>query len=158
MNIFKQLNDFCVERNISLATAESCTAGLIASKITSIAGSSYFFRGGVIAYQNDVKVNLLGVSQSLIIERTEVSSGVVEQMAKGVRCNLLSDFSIATSGYSGPSGGTDLNPIGTVFVAISSKDKTISKRFVFSGDRESIVSQSVIKAVDFLLKELKNHS
>jgi PncC family amidohydrolase len=156
MNPFQQLHDLCVETNISIATAESCSVGLLASKITSISGASSFFKGGIIAYQNNIKINILGVSQSIIKEKTEVCSEVVEQMAEGVRNKLLADFSIATSGYAGPTGGTQLNPIGTVFIAISSKEKTISKRFVFAGDRESIVSQAIIKGVSFLLKELKN--
>jgi PncC family amidohydrolase len=156
MNPFQELHDLCVERNISIATAESCTAGLLASKITSISGSSTSFKGGIIAYQNNVKTNLLGVSELIIKEKTEVCSEVVEQMAEAVRNKLLADFSIATSGYAGPTGGTQLNPIGTVFIAISSKEKTISKCCVFAGDRESIVSQAIIKGVSFLLKELKN--
>ena len=154
---FQQLHDLCVEKNMSIATAESCTAGLLASKITSISGASSFFKGGIIAYQNNVKINLLGVSQSIIKEKTEVSSEVVEQMAEGVRDKFLADFAISTSGYAGPSGGTILNPVGTVLIGISSNNKTISKRFLFKGDRESIINQCVITACRFLLKELKNN-
>ena len=77
-------------------------------------------------------------------------------MAEGVRNKFLADFSIATSGYAGPTGGTKLNPIGTVFIAIASTEKTISKRFIFAGDRESVVSQAVIRGVEFLISELKN--
>ena len=123
MNLFQQLHDLCIEKNISIATAESCTAGLLVSRITSISGASSFLKGGIVAYQNDVKINLLKVSQSIIKEETEVCSGVVEQMAKGARHQFLADFSIATSGYAGPTGGTELNPIGTIFIAISSKEK-----------------------------------
>ena len=157
MNPFQQLHDLCVEKKVSIATAESCTAGLLAAKITSIPGASSFFKGGIIAYQNDVKINLLGVSKSLIKEKTEVCAEVVQQMAEGVRNKFLADFSVATSGYAGPTGGSELNPIGTVFIAISSKEKTISKRFVFVGDRESIVSQSVISGAEFLVEVLKNN-
>ena len=157
MNPFQQLHDLCVEKKVSIATAESCTAGLLAAKITSIAGASSFFKGGIIAYQNDVKINLLGVSKSLIKEKTEVCAEVVQQMAQGVRNKFSADFSVATSGYAGPTGGSELNPIGTVFIAISSKEKTISKRFVFVGDRESIVSQSVISGAEFLMEVLKNN-
>jgi|TARA_B110000196_G_scaffold136906_1_gene118555 PncC family amidohydrolase len=156
MNTFQQLHDLCVERDMSIATSESCTAGLLASKITSIVGASSFFKGGIIAYQNNIKINLLGVSKSIIKEETEVSSEVVKQMAEGVRNKFLADFSIATSGYAGPTGGTKLNPIGTVFIAIASTEKTISKRFIFAGDRESVVSQAVIRGVEFLISELKN--
>ena len=157
MNPFQQLHDLCVEKKVSIATAESCTAGLLAAKITSIPGSSSFFKGGIIAYQNYVKINLLGVSKSVIKEKTEVCSEVVQQMAQGVRNKFSADFSVATSGYAGPTGGSELNPIGTVFIAISSKEKTISKRFVFLGDRESIVSQSVISGAEFLMEVLKNN-
>jgi PncC family amidohydrolase len=157
MNPFQQLHDLCVEKKVSIATAESCTAGLLAAKITSIPGASSFFKGGIIAYQNDVKINLLGVSKSVIKEKTEVCAEVVQQMAQGVRNKFSADFSVATSGYAGPTGGSELNPIGTVFIAISSKEKTISKRFVFVGDRESIVSQSVISGAEFLVEVLKNN-
>ena len=157
MNPFQQLHDLCVEKKVSIATAESCTAGLLAAKITSIPGASSFFKGGIIAYQNDVKINHLGVSKSLIKEKTEVCAEVVQQMAQGVRNKFSADFSVATSGYAGPTGGSELNPIGTVFIAISSKEKTISKRFVFVGDRESIVSQSVISGAEFLMEVLKNN-
>ncbi len=156
MNSFQQLHNWCVENDISIATAESCTSGLFASRITSITGSSSFFRGGVIAYQNDIKINLLGVLHSVLEEKTEVCSEVVEQMAKGVRDKFSADFSIAISGYAGPTGGTELNPIGTIFIAISSNKRTVSKRFVFAGVRQSVVNQSVVKGVDFLLEELKN--
>ena len=157
MNPFQQLHDLCVEKKVSIATAESCTAGLLAAKITSIPGASSFFKGGIIAYQNDVKINLLGVSKSVIKEKTEVCAEVVQQMAQGVRNKFSADFSVATSGYAGPTGGSELNPIGTVFIAISSKEKTISKRFVFLGDRESVVSQSVISGAEFLMEVLKNN-
>ena len=157
MNPFQQLHDLCVEKKVSIATAESCTAGLLAAKITSIPGASSFFKGGIIAYQNDIKINHLGVSKSVIKEKTEVCSEVVQQMAQGVRNKFSADFSVATSGYAGPTGGSELNPIGTVFIAISSKEKTISKRFVFVGDRESIVSQSVISGAEFLVEVLKNN-
>ena len=157
MNPFQQLHDLCVEKKVSIATAESCTAGFLAAKITSIPGSSSFFKGGIIAYQNDIKIDHLGVSKSLIKEKTEVCAEVVQQMAQGVRNKFSADFSVATSGYAGPTGGSELNPIGTVFIAISSKEKTISKRFVFLGDRESIVSQSVISGAEFLVEVLKNN-
>ena len=157
MNPFQQLHDLCVEKKVSIATAESCTAGFLAAKITSIAGASSFFKGGIIAYQNDVKIDHLGVSKSLIKEKTEVCAEVVQQMAQGVRNKFSADFSVATSGYAGPTGGSELNPIGTVFIAISSKEKTISKCFVFVGDRESVVSQSVISGAEFLMGVLKNN-
>ena len=155
MNPFLELHDFCIANRISIATAESCTAGRIASEISAISGASLFFNGGLIAYQNNIKVKLLGVSELVIKEKTEVSAEVVEQMAEGVRDRFLADFAISTSGYAGPSGGTILNPVGTVLIGISSNNKTVSQRFLFKGDRQSIINQCVITACRFLLQELK---
>ena len=156
MSYFRQLHDLCIKMNVSVSTAESCTSGLLASNITSFSGASSFFKGGIISYQNDIKVNVLGVSELLIKDKSEVCSEVVEQMAKNVRTRFSSDFSIATSGYAGPEGGTELHPVGTVFIAVSYEKKTTSKRFLFSGERESVVNQSVVKASEFLLKEIKS--
>jgi PncC family amidohydrolase len=155
MNFFQQLHDLCVERNIFIATAESCTAGLIASKLTLKSGSSTFFKGGIIAYQNAIKIKILGVNEQAILHYTEVSTEVVRQMAEGVRKSFSADYSIATSGYAGPSGGTNNNPIGTVFIAISSASGVDVERFVFSGDRQSIVNQTSEKAVSLLYDAIK---
>jgi PncC family amidohydrolase len=157
MNSLQQLRELCVEKNIFIATAESCTSGLLASRITSEDGSSSFFKGGIVAYENSIKIKLLGVSKSLIKEKTAVSLQVAEQMAEGARKIFLVDFSIATSGYAGPSGGTKLNPVGTVFIAVASSEIIISKRFLFEGNRQSIVDQTVVKAIDILVDTLKNH-
>jgi len=155
VNLFRELHDLCIEKQIYLATAESCTAGLLASSIVSISGASLFFKGGVIAYHNDIKIKILGVSKSNIDKKTEVCSEVVEQMAEGVRERLAVDFSLATSGYAGPGGGTELNPTGTIFIAVSSNERTISKRFLFTGDRQSVINKGTVKAVELLLQELK---
>ena len=153
MNYFRQIHELCIKMNVSVSTAESCTSGLLASKITSFSGASSFFKGGIISYQNDIKVNVLGVPELLIKDKSEVCSEVVEQMAKNVRTRFSSDFSIATSGYAGPTGGTELHPIGTVFIAISSKHHTISRRFILPGDRSAVVSQATVAGIQFLLEE-----
>ena len=157
MNFFQQLHDLCVSKEISVVVAESCTSGLIASKLTLKSGSSAFFKGGIIAYQNDIKIKILGVDEQAILQYTEVSTEVVKQMAEGVRKSFLADYSIATSGYAGPSGGTSNNPIGTVFIAISSASGVDVERFVFSGDRQSIVNQASEKAVRLLYDAIKKH-
>lgn len=156
MNLFQKLYDLCIEKGISIATAESCTSGLIASKITTIAGSSAYFKGGVIAYQNEIKIEALDVPAVLINKKTAVCADVTEQMAANVLRKFGSDFSVATSGYSGPTGGTEINPVGTVFISIATNQKLISKRYVFNGQRESIVNQSVKKSIEFLIDEIKN--
>ncbi len=155
MDIIKQLHDLCIAENISISVAESCTSGLIASKITSISGSSAYFKGGIIAYQNEIKVNVLSVSKRLIDEKTEVSSEVVEQMALNVQDKFNSDFSLATSGYAGPSGGTKKNPVGTVFIAIATELKLISSKFYFSGSRQSVVNQATDESIRMLIEKIK---
>jgi len=156
MNLFQKLHDLCIEKDISIATAESCTSGLIASKITTISGSSAYFKGGIIAYQNEIKIYALDVPAALINKKTEVCADVTEQMAINVLKKFGSDFSVATSGYAGPKGGTEINPVGTVFISIAANQKLISKRYVFNGKRESVVSQSVEKSIEFLIDEIKN--
>lgn len=155
MDIIKQLHDLCIAENISISVAESCTSGLIASKITSISGCSAYFKGGIIAYQNEIKVNFLSVSQSMIDEKTEVSSEVVEQMALNVKDKFKSDFSVATSGYAGPLGGTKKNPVGTVFIAIATQSDIISNKLYFSGIRESVVNQATDEALRILIEKIK---
>tara|TARA_B100000902_G_scaffold390332_1_gene439099 strand:- start:600 stop:1073 length:474 start_codon:yes stop_codon:yes gene_type:complete len=145
----------CIEKGLSIAVAESCTSGIISSKITSIPGSSSYFKGGVIAYQNEIKIELLGVSESLIAKNTEVSAEVVSQMAKAVKKNFFADYSVATSGYAGPTGGTLNNPIGTVFIAISSLINIEVNRFVFKGSRDSIANQASEKSLELLFRTIK---
>ena len=114
MSLLNNLQELCINKGVSVAVAESCTSGLIASKLTALSESSSYFKGGIIAYQNEVKIKILGVSQSIIDEKTEVSAEVVKQMAKSVLEKFDADYAIATSGYAGPNGGTIKNPIGTV--------------------------------------------
>ena len=155
MPMLEHLHDLCVSKGISVAVAESCTSGLIASKLSLKPGSSVFFKGGVVAYQNDIKVKVLGVDEQAISEYTEVSAKVVKQMASGVRNSFSADYSIATSGYAGPSGGTNNTPIGTVFIAISRANGVNVERFVFSGDRASIINQVFEKSVSLLYDAIK---
>jgi PncC family amidohydrolase len=155
MSLLNNLKQLCIEKGVSIAVAESCTAGLIALKLTALPGSSSFFKGGVVAYQNEIKTKILEVSQSIIDEKTEVCAEVVRQMAKSVLEKFDTDFAIATSGYAGPTGGTNKNPIGTVFIAIASKFDVAVSRFIFLGDRQSIVNQASEIALDLLYTEIK---
>ena len=155
MSLLNNLQQLCIEKGVSIAVAESCTAGLIASKLTSLPGSSSFFKGGVVAYQNEIKTKILGVRQSIIDEKTEVSVEVVNQMAKSVLEKFDANFAIATTGYAGPAGGTNKNPIGTVFIAIASIVGVVVNRFVFLGDRQSVVNQASESALSLLYTEIK---
>jgi nicotinamide-nucleotide amidase len=155
MLLLNNLQQLCIEKGVSIAVAESCTAGLIASKLTTLPGSSSYFNGGVVAYQNEIKIKILGVSQSIIDEKTEVSVEVVNQMAKSVLEKFDANFAIATTGYAGPAGGTNKNPIGTVFIAIASVVGVVVNRFVFLGDRQSVVNQASESALSLLYNEIK---
>ena len=155
MLLLNNLQQLCIEKGVSVAVAESCTAGLIASKLTTLPGSSSYFIGGVVAYQNKIKIKVLGVSKSIIDEKTEVSAEVVRKMAESVLEKFDSDFAIATSGYAGPAGGTNKNPIGTVFIAIASAVGVVVSRFIFSGNRQSIVNQASESALNLLYAEIK---
>ena len=155
MLLLNNLQQLCIEKGVCVAVAESCTAGLIASKLTTLPGSSSFFKGGVVAYQNEIKTKILGVSQSIIDEKTEVSAEVVKQMAQSVLGKFDADFAIAISGYAGPTGGTNKNPIGTVFIAIASVVGVVVSRFVFSGNRQSIVNQASESALNLLYTKIK---
>jgi len=155
MSLLNNLQQLCIEKGVSVAVAESCTAGLIAYKLTTVSGSSSYFKGGVVAYQNEIKTKTLGVSRSIIDEKTEVSAEVVEQMTKSVLEKFDADFAVATSGYAGPTGGTNKNPIGTVFIAIASAEGVVVSRFVFSGNRQSVVNQASESALDLLYTKIK---
>lgn len=141
----------------TLSTAESCTGGSIAAEVTSIAGSSAYFQGSVIAYANNVKMAMLGVPSSDLEAHGAVSEPVARAMAEGVRRVLGTDWSIATTGIAGPSGGSEEKPVGTVWIACAGTGTgtgTTVRRFQFAGNRERIIQQSVRAALDMLRREL----
>jgi nicotinamide-nucleotide amidase len=142
--------DLFLKTQSKLALAESCTGGTIAHLITQLPGSSNFFIGGIVAYSNSIKTNLLGVDPNSIELFGAVSREVVEQMANGARLKFNADFAIATSGIAGPSGGSPEKPVGTVWIAVSSAQKTVSERFVFGHDRERNILRSSITALNML--------
>ncbi len=123
------------ERGMTIAVAESCTGGLIAQRITDHAGASAYFTGGVIAYANSAKVSLLGVSNTVLEEHGAVSDPVVRAMAEGVRERFGADIGIATTGISGPDGGTEAKPVGLVHLALAREGETHAESFVFPLDR-----------------------
>lgn len=123
------------ERGLTLATAESCTGGLIAERITDVPGSSAYFLGGVVSYSNEAKAAMLGVSEEVLEREGAVSEPVVRAMAEGVRSRFGSDFGISTSGISGPGGGTAEKPVGLVWIALASEKGTHADSFVFQVDR-----------------------
>jgi len=135
------------QRNHSLAVAESCTGGTIAHLITSQPGCSAYFKGGVIAYDNEVKKQLLKVSEDDLNAYGAVSQQVVEQMATGVRSLLHTDIGVATSGIAGPTGGTPDKPVGTVWIAVATRQSVISRLFQFGTIRDRNITRAAIEAL-----------
>ena len=144
--------------NKTIATAESCTGGYIAQLLTSKPGSSAFFLGGFVSYDNQVKIESLKVSKESIEDHGAVSKPVVEQMANGARNLLKTDYAVATSGVAGPDGATDEKPVGTVWIAIASEKGVQAKKFLFEQNRERNIRRSAMAALSMLLKAAKEKS
>lgn len=134
----------------TMATAESCTGGSIAQFITSNPGSSAYFKGGVVAYSNEVKINLLGVPSELIKTVGAVSQEVAEAMALGAQKVLGVDYTVATTGIAGPDGGTDEKPVGTVWIAVAGPSGVSSKKYIFKHNRERNIIRTTHTALNML--------
>lgn len=146
--------DILKDKNLTVSTAESCTGGYIAHLLTSIAGSSEYFRGSIVSYANDIKIEQLAVDAKDMEKYGAVSQEVVEQMAKGAREKLHTDYAIATSGIAGPDGGTEEKPVGTVWIAIAGKEGVKSKLFQFGEHRGRNIRRSALMAMNMLRLEL----
>ena len=146
--------DLLINKEKTIALAESCTGGNIAHVITLIPGSSKVFKGAAVTYANATKTKVLGVPSELIEKRGVVSQDVVESMAKGVRSLMDADYGVATTGIAGPSGGTDENPVGTVWIGVASATGVVSKCFNFGKDRENVINRATIAAYEMLRQEL----
>ncbi len=136
----------------TISTAESCTGGYVAHKITSVAGSSRYFKGGIIAYSNHLKTHLLGVKSSLIYNQGAVSKEVVEAMARNGRKVSESDYCVATSGIAGPDGGTPTKPVGTTWVAVASPTGVESKLLQLGDNRETNIVRATVAALSLAKK------
>ena len=142
------------DRGLTLSVAESCTGGMITDRLTDVPGSSVFLERGVITYSNTSKVELLGVPASVIEKRGAVSEEVAVLMAEGVKKLAGTDIGLATTGITGPTGGTEEKPVGTVFVALSTGKKTTCRRFLFRWDRRRIKEMSSQIALNMLRRFL----
>ena len=131
-------------------TAESCTGGYIAHLLTAIAGSSAYFKGGVVSYSNEVKEELLCVDAYTLKKFGAVSEETVKQMAEGVLHRVGTDYAIAVSGIMGPDGGSEDKPVGTVWVAIANKERTETKKLYFRFDRQRNIELTAINALNLL--------
>ncbi len=125
-------------RGFTVATAESCTGGLVASRLTDVAGSSDYVKGGVVSYTNEVKAGSLGVDRRLLETHGAVSEPVARAMAEGVRRVLRTDLGLSTTGLAGPGGGTEEKPVGTVYIAVAGANGTQAEKHIFTGTRKQV--------------------
>jgi nicotinamide-nucleotide amidase len=151
----ERIQELFLSKGWKLAVAESCTGGLIGAQLTSVPGSSSYFAGGVIAYSNDLKNNLLNVSAGLIESEGAVSGPVVEAMVRGVIAATGADCGISVTGVAGPDGGTDEKPVGTVWVGVALPTGTTSQLYNFTGNREEVRKQAVQAAMELFLETAK---
>ena len=138
----------------TLATAESCTGGMIGAALTAVPGASKVYKGGIISYWSEVKQALLGVDPEDLKNLGPVSAQVAGSMADGARKALHTDYGISVTGLAGPDGDEFGKPVGTVFVGLSTRSKTVARQFRFYGDREDVRSQAARAALEFILEEV----
>ena len=153
--IEKVILDFMAARNLSLSVAESCTGGYISHQITQHPGSSMVFLGGAVTYSNSLKISILGVSEKTLNNFGAVSEETVKEMSEGAKSAFHSDYSIAVSGVAGPDGGTIEKPVGTVWIAVTGKTKTITKTYNFGNKRTQNIERSGTTALTLLYKLMK---
>jgi len=151
-----EIQKVLLARGEMLATAESCTGGLIASEIVNVAGSSAVFAGGIVAYQNSVKHELLGVPAEILEKHGAVSKETVEAMAKGAREKFHADWAVATSGIAGPGGAEPGKPVGTVWMSVNSCLQNEAFCKIFAENRQEIREKSVYYVLGKLLFLLNN--
>lgn len=146
-------------KNLTLASAESCTGGLVAKMITDVAGCSDVFEGGVVSYSNDVKMKLLGVKPETLEKHGAVSGETAKEMALGVRRACMADIGISTTGIAGPTGGTAEKPVGTVYIGISFGDICESELLSINPEysREKIRNVAAQKILELLYKKIKEN-
>jgi PncC family amidohydrolase len=154
VDLAARLGAGCTQRGVTVATAESCTGGLVAHLITEVPGSSAYLRGGIVAYADAVKQTALGVGKDLLDAHGAVSAQVALAMAEGVRRALGADLGVAVTGIAGPDGGTDAKPVGLVYVAIAGLGTSDVRRYLWSGDRSANKRSSAEAALLMLLERV----
>ncbi|QQR97689.1 MAG: CinA family protein [Sphingobacteriales bacterium] len=152
MMFLKKNRSDALRKNLTISTAESCTGGYLAHLITSISGSSAYYHGSIVAYDNCIKENILHVKRDILNTYGAVSEQTVSEMLDGAIDTFNTDISIATSGIAGPTGGTQDKPVGTVVIGIANKQEKWIKKFVFTNNREINIQLSSTVAL-FMLKK-----
>lgn len=151
-----RLISYLIDSGKTIATAESCSGGLIAHRLTNVPGASTPFIGGIVAYSNQVKINLLTVPPSTLDIHGAVSEETARAMAEGARQTLGTDLAIAVTGIAGPGGGTAEKPVGLVYMAVASAGDTRAAKCQFQGDRESIKMQTADAALNLVWERLNS--
>ena len=154
--MLEKIAQFLRERKWWIATAESCTGGLLAHTLTNIPGSSAYFRGGVVSYSNEVKMKVLGVKRETLEQYGAVSEQTAREMAEGVKNLMEVDVAVATTGIAGPGGGTPEKPVGLVYIGLATPEGVEVKRFLFNGDRLYNKEQFCNAALNMVLEYLGN--
>jgi len=154
IKLINKVSDELKKHHVTIATAESCTGGLLAHILTNVSGSSEYFDCGVISYSNTAKIRLLGVPNQLLKNYGAVSKEVAAAMAKAIQQRAEVTYGLATTGIAGPTGGTKDKPIGLVYIAISTKDTVVVKQCFFSGDRLTNKESTCTVALELVLETL----
>ncbi len=154
ISLEEALGDLLRQKGLSIATAESCTGGNIAQLITSIPGSSEYFKGSVVAYNNNIKRDILDIPQHILNDHGAVSKKVVEKMALNMRLKFNTDIAVAVSGIAGPDGGTDEKPVGTVWIAVADKKGITAKKYQLGKLRSLNVTRASMTALNMVWKSI----
>jgi nicotinamide-nucleotide amidase len=154
MKFLNKVSDELKKQHLVVATAESCTGGLLAHLLTNISGSSSYFDRGVITYSNTAKIELLGVPADFLEQYGAVSEQTAKAMATGIRKRASVDIGISTTGIAGPTGGTKEKPVGLVYIGLATRETVIVKRFLFSGDRLTNKESTCDAALELLFETL----
>ncbi|MEO5964421.1 MAG: CinA family protein [Candidatus Limnocylindrales bacterium] len=151
VELAERLQARCIALGLTVATAESCTGGLVAHLLTEVPGSSAYVRGGIVAYADEVKRAQLGVPADVLAAHGAVSAQVAVAMAEGVRDRLETDLGVSVTGVAGPDGGSESKPVGLVYVAVAGLGAPLVRRFLWSGDRSANKRDSAAAAIELLL-------
>jgi nicotinamide-nucleotide amidase len=155
MTLERKIGKILQERSLTLGLAESCTGGLVTSRITDVPGSSAYFMAGFVTYSNEAKTKFLSVPDKIIARHGAVSNIVAERMAKGVHAAAGVDIGVSITGIAGPAGGSAEKPVGTVFIGLATKKEVFVRKFLFSGNRREVRKRSSEEALTMLFDYLE---
>ncbi len=155
LSLSSDIGQLLIENNLTIATAESCTGGLLGHYLTGVSGSSAYFLGGVIAYSNRIKEQMLGVQSQTLLQHGAVSEETACEMAAGIQKKFEADIGLSTTGIAGPTGGTPTKPVGLVWIGISTKTTTQAFECHFKGSRNEVKTGTVKEILTRLLDHLE---